>query len=255
MWEDNVLFKAKSQQIEVNLEDKAALLRAVSERFSSKQGFALATINLDHLVKLRTSERFAKAYAEHDFVVADGNPVVWLSKLAKRPVSLVPGSDMVVPLARAAAEAGTSIALFGATESSLQAAAAALKKQIPSLDVATAIAPPMGFDASSDAAAEMLGKLESSGAGLVFLALTAPKQEEFAARGRKLAPTLGFASIGAGLDFLSGEQRRAPKWARALALEWAWRMLSSPARLGPRYIRCLAILPSLVLEAAALRKH
>lgn len=249
----SLIFKAKGQEIAVNIGSKAALLAAVRERFARREGFALATINLDHLVKLHSSESFARAYAAHDLVVADGNPIVWLARLARRPVSLVPGSEMVLPLARLAAEQGVSVALFGATEESLGRASGALTAQVAGLKVVCQIAPPMGFDPESPAAAQMLTALEASGAGLVFLALGAPKQEAFAARGRALAPGLGFASIGAGLDFLSGAQNRAPKWVQAIAMEWAWRAALAPKRLVPRYARCFAILPRLIRDALALR--
>lgn len=248
-----LIFKAKGQEISVNLVNKGALLAAVEKRFAAQEGFALATINLDHLVKLRCSEHFSRDYAAQDFVVADGNPIVWLSKLAKRPVELVPGSDMVLPLAKLAADRNVKIALFGSTEDSLAASAAMLKAKVPTLDVATCIAPPMGFDPIGPDARSMLTDLVASGAGLIFLALGAPKQEAFAALGRELTPSLGFASIGAGLDFVSGAQTRAPKWVRALAMEWAWRMLKSPARLLPRYLQCFRVLPSLIAEAWALR--
>jgi UDP-N-acetyl-D-mannosaminuronic acid transferase (WecB/TagA/CpsF family) len=75
----------------------------------------------------------------------------------------------------------------------------------------------------------------------------------FAAKGRELAPSVGFASIGAGLDFIAGTQTRAPAWARKLALEWLWRALSSPRRLIPRYAACIAILPAQVVAAIRLR--
>ena len=248
-----MIFKAKGQVISVNLANREALLAEVKKRFVSLEGFSLATINLDHLVKLRSSEQFASDYAAQDFVVADGNPIVWLSKLAKRPVELVPGSDMVLPLAELAAESGVKIALFGSPEESLAASAATLKTKVPTLEVALCIAPPMGFEPRSEQAQAMLKELAESGAGLVFLALGAPKQEAFAALGRTLTPSLGFASIGAGLDFVSGAQTRAPKWVRALAMEWAWRMLKSPSRLLPRYLQCFGILPSLIAQAWALR--
>ncbi len=87
------------------------------------EGFALATLNLDHLVKLRASGAFRRAYGAQDLVVADGNPIVWLSRLAGRKVELVPGgSDMVLPLAEVAADEGVRVALVGSTEESLVAA-------------------------------------------------------------------------------------------------------------------------------------
>ncbi len=89
--------------------------------------------------------------------------------------------------------------------------------------------------------------------GLCLIALGAPKQEEFTALGRRLAPQVGFASIGAGLDFITGSQTRAPAWLRAMALEWLWRAATAPRRLLPRYAACAAILPGEVVKAWKLR--
>ncbi|WP_270732609.1 WecB/TagA/CpsF family glycosyltransferase [Shimia sp. Alg240-R146] len=246
-------FHSIEGDVTVNQPNAAAVRDAIAARFADGNGFALATINLDHLVQLRRDTKFAHAYLAQDFVVADGNPIVWLSRLAKRPVALVPGSELVVPLAYLAAETGVSVALIGSTAEALNGAALALETQIKGVKVVCQIAPPMGFDPESDAAAEVLARVNASGAGLAFLALGAPKQEMLAARGRTLAPDVGFASIGAGLDFLAGTQTRAPKWVQAIAMEWLWRMLGSPARLVGRYARCFGILPALMRESWAQR--
>ena len=52
--------------------------------------------------------------------------------------------------------------------------------------------------------------------------------------------------IGAALDFIAGTQSRAPSLTQKVGLEWAWRMLREPRRLGPRYARCIAVVPRLV---------
>ena len=248
-----VQFRFDDTTITVNLPHAAALLTAAKARMAARQGFALATINLDHLVKLKNDPSFRRAYAAQDLVVADGNPIVWLSRLARRPVQLVPGSELVVPLARVAAQAGVKVALLGSTEPALAAAADVLRAEAPGLDVALQIAPPMGFDPEGPEAAAMLRLLETSGIGLTFIALGAPKQERLAARGRELAPSVGFASIGAGLDFLAGTQTRAPEWVQKIAMEWAWRMMSNPRRLLGRYAACFRILPGEVLKALRAR--
>lgn len=248
-----VEFSFPPYRIAVNIPDRAALLSEVEARLLRGEGFALATINLDHLVKLRQDPAFRAVYAAQDLVVADGNPVVWLSRLARRPVSLVPGADMVEPLAHAARRAGVSVALVGTTEAALATAADTLLAQVPGLEITARIAPPMGFDPAGDEARRILRVLAQSGAGLTLLALGAPKQEIFAALGRQEAPGMGFASIGAGLDFLAGTQTRAPRWVRAMAMEWLWRMLSSPRRLALRYLRCAIILPGQMLAAWRLR--
>jgi len=232
---------------------RAGLYDTIRARFREGAGFALATINLDHIVKMRASADFTDAYCRHDLVVADGRPIVALAWLAGRPVDLIPGSELVAPLCALAAEEGVTVALVGSTQDTLERAANALRAQVPHLVIAMRHAPSGVFDPSGAEAANILGDLNASGARLCFLALGAPKQEMFAARGRREAPQVGFASVGAGLDFLSGQQVRAPHWVRAIAMEWLWRTAQNPRRMVPRYAACFAVLPGQVV--AALRKR
>lgn len=244
-----VKFTRNGNVVTVNIANRAELEKSILDRWASGDGFALATLNLDHLEKIGRDPAFAAAYARQDFVVADGRPVVWLARLAGRRLDLMPGSDLVLPLAGLAAAHGRAVALVGSTDRALADAAAALQARAPMLEVCARIAPPMGFDPDSDAAAALLDQVRQSGAGLCFLALGAPKQERLAARARDLAPGIGFASVGAGLDFLGGHQRRAPAILRILALEWLWRAATDPIRLAPRYARCFLILPELIRNA------
>lgn len=249
----DLFFEFQDQRITVNMPAKAELEAEVLRRFSAHEGFALATVNLDHLVKLAQSREFLTAYAGQDLVVADGRPIVWLSQLAGDPVELMPGSDMVLPLCRLAAAAGVPVALVGSTDQALQDAEHYLTGQVPGLDLAWCHAPSGVFDPAGEEAGEILRQLDEKGIQLCFLALGAPKQEQLAHRGRRLAPAVGFASVGAGLDFLGGHQRRAPRWVRKIAMEWLWRMLSSPMRMVPRYAKCFAILPRHIWRALRIR--
>lgn len=236
-------FTFAGQTVVLNMPTRAALLDEVRRRILNGQGFALATVNLDHLVKMSDSVDFARTYAAQDLVVADGRPIVALSRLAGKPVDLVPGSDLILPLCRLAAETGVAVALVGSTQVALDDAARALESAVAGLRIVLRIAPPQGFDPAGDVAGVVLDRLAAGDVRLCFLALGAPKQETLALRGRQQAPAVGFASIGAGLDFLGGHQVRAPRWMRALALEWLWRALRNPVRLGPRYARSAMILP------------
>ena len=239
--------RVSGTDIVVNMADSKSVLDQVEYRLRQGVGFAIATLNLDHLVKLRSMDAFRQAYARQDLVTADGNPIVWLSRLARRPVSLVPGSDLVEPLARLAAREGVPVALLGATQDTLDRAARHLTDSNPGLQGVACLAPSRAYDPLGTEAGEMVAALRASGARLTFLALGAPKQEIFAARCRAELPDVGFASVGAGLDFLASSQRRAPQWMRRAALEWAWRMMSDPRRLGRRYASCAILLPAMVL--------
>jgi len=244
-----------SAQVTVTVPSRHALLEDLAARLAEGRGFSVATLNLDHAVKLRRDPAFAAAYARQSHVTADGNPVVWLSRLAGQGVELVPGSELIDPVAALAARAGAPVGLFGSRQEALEVAAAALAARHPGLAVAFTRAPPMGFDPEGPAAEAAIAAIGESGARVVFLALGAPKQEIFAARAAAALPGVGFLSIGAGLDFIAGTQHRAPGWVRALAAEWLWRMALSPRRLAGRYAACLGILPGLTLRALGSRRQ
>lgn len=251
IWSKN---KAGHAPVVVTVQDRVALLEDLRQRFGTNTGFSVATINLDHVVKLGRDPLFHDAYARQTHVTADGNPIVWLCRLAGQDdVGLIPGSELIDPVAALAAQSGVSVALFGATEASLAASAQALEARHPGLKVVSCQAPPMGFDPDGPVADDAIKAIGESGARLVFLALGAPKQERFAARAQDKLPQVGFLSIGAGLDFISGAQQRAPKWVQAIAAEWIWRMLSNPRRLAARYGACILAMPGLTLRALTTR--
>ena len=242
-------YGTKDATVEINIPTRAALFQAVEEKLAKGDGFGLVTLNLDHLAKLPVDPAFATAYRAQELVVADGRPVVWLSQLARQPVDLMPGSDLVIPLAEVAARMKMPVALMGSSNEALAGARLALEARVPDLNIVMIHAPAHEFDPIGEEAAQICEELNQSGARLCLLALGAPNQEIFAAYARMHSPAVGFACVGAGLDFLSGHQVRAPKFMRALALEWLWRALKSPKRMIPRYAKCFAVLPALTIQA------
>lgn len=246
-------FSVRGGEVRLTFRDREALLSEVRARLAAGRGFALATLNVDHLEKLDRDPAFRRAYAAHDLVVADGNPIVWLSRLAGEAVSLVPGSDLVVPLCRAAADCDAPVALIAGTRQAAEAAAMRLGERVPGLRFALLTAPSFPFDPDGPEGAALIEALRASGARLCLLGVGAPRQERFAAGAAAALPGVGFASVGAGIDFIAGLQRRAPAAVRSAKLEWLWRALSSPRRLGPRYAKGALILPG--HAANALRRR
>ncbi|MFN3723881.1 MAG: WecB/TagA/CpsF family glycosyltransferase, partial [Paracoccaceae bacterium] len=165
-------FRFHDQTITVNMPDQTALLADIRARFRAGKGFSLATINLDHLVKLRGSASYRAIYAAQDLIVADGNPIVWLSRLAGRPVALVPGSDLLRPLLDLAAQERMPVAFFGSRAEVLEAAARALQTEIPALNVVWTGAPAMGFDPAGDEARAALAAMQAAGARVCIVSLS-----------------------------------------------------------------------------------
>lgn len=238
----------------VNTPKAQDLFDDINLRLQNDSGFTIATLNLDHVVKLRQKKDFRRAYLQHSHVVADGNPIVWLRHLAGQPVELLTGSDMIDPLMALAARLNIAVGFLGSTEPILKEAAARLAKRHPGLRVVACVSPPFGLDPDGPDADLVIQALSDAGVRLCLIALGAPKQEQLAVRGYAAIPNCGFVSIGAGLDFIAGHQKRAPVWMRRFALEWLWRALGAPYRLGWRYMACVGVLPSLVWQAFSIRR-
>ena len=247
--------KPGDASVVVTVPDRPSLMADLRAALEAGRGITVATLNLDHVVKLRRDPAFARAYARHTHVSADGRPVVWLSRLAGQRVELVTGADLLDPLMALAAEEGAPVAFVGSTEAVLGAAAERLTQRHPGLDVALCLSPSTPFDPEGAEADAVLDRLAEAGARIVVLALGAPRQEILAARAAERLPAASFFSLGASLDFVVGHQRRAPSWMRALALEWLWRLLSNPARLGRRYAESFAVLPGLTFRALSRRRR
>lgn len=216
--------------------EEEAVARIVGDAVRGHGG-TVFTLNLDHLVKLEENAAFRAAYDQATYVSADGLPVVYMARWAGADITRVTGSDLLVPLSREAAAAGVSVHLFGTTDAVLERAAARLCQEAPGLRIAGMESPPMGFDPKGPAALAAAERIAASGASLCFVALGAPKQELFAHAAAAAAPNVMFLCIGAGLDFLAGEQRRAPVFLQDAGLEWLWRLAEDPRRLTGRYWR------------------
>ncbi|WP_407178822.1 WecB/TagA/CpsF family glycosyltransferase [Bradyrhizobium sp. STM 3562] len=226
-----------------------SLPEAVSSIVSAAQNgdsFSVCTLNLDHVVQLEQRPEFRAAYRRARFVTADGFPIVVLSRLLGTPVSRTTGADLVEPVCQEAQKKGLSVFLLGSNEPTLALTAKRLSEKFRGLEIAGYYAPGRNFDPYSSEADSAVERIRASGAKLCFLALGAPRQELFAARCLDELKGTGMLCIGAALDFIAGTQTRAPSITQKIGLEWAWRMLHDPRRLGPRYARCMAVVPRLV---------
>jgi len=232
----------------INILDLDDALHSVRVRLRARLGFTFATLNLDHLVKLRADGAFRAAYARATFVSADGAPVAALARSQVPHIRRTTGADLLVPLCQLAARDGVPVALFGSTEQSLGRAAARLRELAPGLEIALLVSPPFGFDPRSAEADAFGAAIARSGAQLCFVCLGAPKQEIFADRMAQFHPTIGFVGVGAAADFQSGAQLRAPRLVGSIGLEWAWRLACQPRRMAWRYAQCAALLARIWLR-------
>lgn len=233
----------------INLATLDETVDAIVGAAQNGESFSVVTLNVDHLVKLRRSASFRRAYQAAKLVTADGAPVAWLARRRDPSVTRTTGADLVIPLARAAAQQELPVYLFGTSNAVLAKTGRRLSQITDgALNICGTESPPQGFDPESSAADAALDRIAAAGAKLCFLALGAPKQEILAARAVERDIPVGFISIGAALDFIAGAQVRAPKVLQNSGLEWSWRLMTNPWRLAPRYAACALVLADVVVR-------
>lgn len=221
----------------------------VIKRARLERGFSLFTLNLDHLAKIRNNSRFRRAYKRADLVSADGWPVVWLANRRGRRLWRTCGSDLVEPVCVSAAKNGTPLFFIGPESESQAAAIAVLKTRYPTLKVAGTNAARISNEVADDEVRAIAAAVKASGARLCFICLGAPKQELLADALAPMCRDVGFMCVGAGLDFISGRARRAPRWFQRAGLEWLWRLLGNPTQLAGRYARGAHAFSLIVLKS------
>lgn len=218
----------------ITMQEAIDYLMACMEK---KEPLYVVTPNVDHIVQLEKNPSLQEAYRHSDLIVTDGTPLVWISRLYGQPIrEKICGSDLAPLLAQAMAREERSVFLLGAMPGVGQRAADELVRRYPGLRIAGVYAPPKGFESDEAEMARILAMLNDSGADALFVGLGAPKQEIFMYQNREKHNIPVSLGIGATLDFLAGEVKRAPRWVNRIGFEWLYRITQDPKRLLKRYL-------------------
>lgn len=217
--------------------DRFELESLVLRRLDEGRGGWIVTANLDILRQCVADPSLGELVGSADVVVADGMPLVWAARLARRPLpERVTGADLVSSLAGRAAAAGRSVYLLGGRPGSAEAAAGSLAGLHPGLRVAGWDCPPLGFERSAAQLDAIEQRIVEAAPDIAYIGLGFPKQERLIARLRAALPGAWFVGVGVGVDFAAGRVRRAPLWMQRTGLEWLYRMRREPAKLTARYL-------------------
>lgn len=192
----------------------------------------IVTPNVDHIVRLHSEETEADvgaAYAQASLCVCDSRILAALARLHRIRLPVVTGSDLTAAILDQVVNTGDRIAVVGGGPDIVKR----LRVRYPAIEFIHH-SPPMGLRrdvAAQQAAAKFIAEARCR---FTFIAVGSPQQELIAA---KVSGGTGFGlCIGAALEFLTGDQVRAPLPFRKTGTEWAYRLASNPGRLWRRYL-------------------
>lgn len=198
------------------------------------------TPNVDHLMNLKQDQEFHAAYNIADYKICDSQILYFSSLFLGSPIQeKISGSDLF-PAFYTHHQDNPDITMFllGGAPGVAAQAQQNINARVGRDMVVGAYSPSYGFDENPQECADIVERINRSGATVLAIGVGSPKQERWIYRHRdQLADSIRIIfAIGATLDFEAGTQKRAPKLVSTLGVEWLFRLMGEPKRLWKRYL-------------------
>jgi len=195
------------------------------------------TANLNYAMLTNRDQRLRSVNDQASFLVADGMPLVWYSRLTGRPLpERVAGSDLIGMLFDRAARRGHRVFLLGGAGDVAEEVARISRERYPGLKIVGIEAPILG-EMGPEEHAKLTARIRSARPDLLLVAFGQPKGELWLAENYRALGVPACVQLGASFDFVAGRTPRAPRWMQRVGAEWLYRIWREPRRMIPRYVR------------------
>jgi N-acetylglucosaminyldiphosphoundecaprenol N-acetyl-beta-D-mannosaminyltransferase len=219
--------------------DRKTLPVAVEDSFAAierqKLQVVFACANPHSLVVAQHDPAFQSALKQADLVVADGVGVSFMARLAGVQIGpRITGTDYFQGVLNSLQQRGGGrVFFFGSSQRVLDLIAKRFASDFPSLILCGMLSPPFRLW-SDEENLRMVQVINDARPDVLWVGMTAPKQEKWVEENRQNLAVPVIGSIGAVFDFYAGTYARAPQWICRIGLEWAYRFLLEPRRMWQR---------------------
>lgn len=187
----------------------------------------IITLNAEILYKAQDDKNLLEIINAADMVTADGSGIVWaVEKLTGQKTGRVTGIDLMTEICRQSRKFGWKLFLFGAADGVAQTAAFNICRDFDADIIGTRNG---YFNVMEES--DIIDEINTAAPDILFVALGAPKQEEWINRNRNRLQVPVVIGVGGSFDVLAGNIKRAPKMFQKLGIEWMWRLLRQPSRI------------------------
>jgi N-acetylglucosaminyldiphosphoundecaprenol N-acetyl-beta-D-mannosaminyltransferase len=208
-------------------------IQMIDEAIQKKEQMHQVVVNAAKLVNMQKDEALRKSVVEGNIINADGQSVVWASRLLKKPLpERVAGIDLMEHLVKLAADKNYKIFFLGAKEEVVLKVIDKYKSKY-SPDIIAGYR--NGYFAKEEEVT-VAKQIAESSADILFVAMTSPKKEIFLNNYKDLIQTPFIMGVGGSFDVVSGITKRAPVWMQKNGLEWFYRVMQEPKRMWKRYL-------------------
>ena len=236
--------------------DERRAVDAIETAVRNGDGGYVCVTGVHGVMEAQRDPAFRRILNRSLLTTPDGMPTVWAGRVSGfHDIERVYGPDLMLAVCRQLLRSGRSHFFLGGAEGVAQELAHRLSARFSALRVAGTYTPPFR-PLTCDEEEQLVRQVRESGADIVWVGLSTPKQERLMARlAERVAPAV-MIGVGAAFDFHTGRVRQAPRWMQRSGLEWLFRMLQEPRRLFPRYARNNApFIVSILLQALGVRRY
>lgn len=228
------------------------VVAAIDLAVARQRRINVSVVNVAKLVNMRRDAFLRESVLAGDLIVADGMPLVWVSRLVRRRLpQRVAGIDLMFELFKLADRRQLRIFLLGAEDEVLQRVAEIARRDYPNMILAGM---QHGYFRPHDEPA-VAQKIAQSRADILFVAMTSPRKEHFMKKFSELMNVAVCHGVGGSFDVMAGKTRRAPRWMQRTGLEWLYRVLQEPRRMWKRYLVTNTIFMGLALREIFFRRR
>lgn len=208
----------------------------IERMISSGKKCYVVPINTDVVMKIESDVYLKKIVDSADMVLADGKPLVWISRMHKSPLKAkISGSDLVPLLCGVASEKHYTIYIIGGKDGVAEQAKKRLQEQYPEIQIVGTYAPPLGFEKDAAELNRINTMISEARPDLLIVCFGCPKQEKWIYENINQYNAKVSICAGATVDFIAGNVKRAPRWMSEHGLEWLYRFSQEPKRMFRRY--------------------
>jgi len=214
-------------------------LRKVEGFLKDGQQHYIVTPNPEFLVLAQKDKKFKEILNLADLAIPDGMGLVLAARFLGQPLKQrVSGTDLMEKICQKAAQKKWPVFLLGGEEGIAEKVAENLRKKYLGSKIGTV-----------PEIQSLQTRSVSERQSLLFVAFGAPKQEKWINENLKKMPSVKLVmGVGGAFDFMAGQVPRAPKFLRAIGLEWFWRFICQPWRIK-RIFKAVIVFPYLVIRS------
>jgi len=229
---------------------ESCIARIISWISGDGKAKTLVCANPHSLVEADGDGTFRTALLDADMIVPDGAGIVLASRLLNGRIrQRITGSDVFRGVNEAMNQRGQGSCFFlGSTEGTLARISAKMAKDFPKVKVAGTYSPPFKNEFIEEDNNRMVAAVNAAEPDVLWVGMTAPKQEKWIYRNRDKLNVKFVAAVGAVFDFYTETVKRSHPGFQKLGLEWLPRLLQQPGRLWSRTVISAPVFLFLVLK-------